>query len=83
MPCMQSCHADAGMQTYTEAAKERAVAGAEVVTQKLQDLKVGIVGQEGAVSCPRVGFMASTASSLCKCTFQLQHVASAASFHHN
>ena len=36
-------------QTYTDTAKEKAVGAADFTTQKLQDLKVGIVGQQGAV----------------------------------
>ena len=42
MPCL--------VQTYTEAAKQKAAGATDVTTQKLQDLKVGLVGEQGAVS---------------------------------
>lgn len=38
------------LQTYTEAAKANAASAADVTAEKLQDLKVGLVGQDGAVS---------------------------------
>ena len=38
-------------QTYTEAAKERAAGAADYTTQKLQDIKLGLVGEDGAVRC--------------------------------
>ena len=43
---LMSCAA----QTYTEAAKAKAADAADFTTQKLQDLKVGLVGEAGAVS---------------------------------
>lgn len=36
------------LQTYTDTAKEKAVNAADFTAAKLQDLKVGLVGQEGA-----------------------------------
>ena len=60
------------MQTYTEAAKERAAVAADFTAEKLQDLKVGLVGHEGAVSArdtaPRCAFLSHGCKQPCRQT---------------
>ncbi|KAK9810605.1 hypothetical protein WJX73_003857 [Symbiochloris irregularis] len=56
-------------QTYTDAAKVKAASAADFTTEKLQDLKLGLVGQEGAAKAEGKAPVAEADTAAAKGTY--------------